>query len=365
MERNKKIIRVSFLGIFVNVLLVVFKGIVGFIANSISIILDAVNNLSDALTQVVTIIGAKLSDKKPTKKHPFGFGRIEYISNQIVAAIVIAIGAISLKESIGKIITPSTDTDYNTFAFIIISVSIVVKLVYGFYVNRMGNKLSSTALKATGTDAMFDSLLSLSTLICALIYVFGNVNIEGYVGCFISVMIIKAGIELMIETINSIIGNRIDSDLSTKIKEFITSYPEVNGAYDLIIHEYGPAKLIASVHIELNDNITASDIHRITREITERAYTEFDIILTVGIYASNDEQNELKEYIKSIISNYSTIKEMHGFYIDYKKNLVTFDLVFDFSENERPRIVSEITEKIKEKYSQYEIYVVLDNDFSD
>ena len=126
MERNKKIIRVSFLGIFVNVLLVVFKGIVGFIANSISIILDAVNNLSDAITQVVTIIGAKLSDKKPTKKHPFGFGRIEYISNQIVAAIVIAIGAISLKESIGKIITPSTDTDYNTFAFIIISVSIVV-----------------------------------------------------------------------------------------------------------------------------------------------------------------------------------------------------------------------------------------------
>ena len=365
MDRNKKIIRVSFLGIFVNVILVVFKGIVGLIANSISIILDAVNNLSDALTQVVTIVGTKLSDKKPTKKHPFGFGRIEYISNQIVAAIVIAIGAISLKESIDKIITPNTETNYTTFTFIIISVSIVVKLVYGFYVKHMGKKLSSTALKATGTDAMFDSLLSLSTLVCALIYVFGKVNIEGYVGALISVMIIKAGIELMIETINSIIGNRIDTELSTKIKELVNSYPEVNGAYDLIIHEYGPSKLIASIHVELDDNIVASDIHRITREITEKAYVEFGIILTVGIYASNDKQAELKEYIKSITSSYSSIKEMHGFYVNHEKNLITFDLVFEFTENDRQAIVSEIKNKINEKYPNYQIDIVLDNDFSD
>ena len=365
MDRNKKIIRVSFLGIFVNVILVVFKGIVGLIANSISIILDAINNLSDALTQVVTIIGTKLSDKKPTKKHPFGFGRIEYISNQVVAAIVIAIGAISLKESIEKIINPSTDTNYTTFAFIIISVSIVVKLVYGLYVKFMGKKLSSTALKATGTDAMFDSLLSLSTLVSALIYVFAKVNIEGYVGCLISVMIIKAGLELMIETINSIIGSRADSELTNKIKELVSSYPEVNGAYDLIIHEYGPAKLIASIHIELDDNIPASDIHRITREITEKAYYEFGIILTVGIYASNNEQKELKEYIKSIISEYSTIKEMHGFYIDYKTNLISFDLVFEFTENDRAGKVAVIKDKITAKYPGYKVDIVLDNDFSD
>lgn len=365
MDRNKKIIRVSILGIFVNVILVIFKGIVGLIANSISIILDALNNFSDAITQVVTLVGAKISGKKPTKKHPYGYGRVEYISNQIVAAIVIAIGAISLKEAIEKIINPSTDINYTAFTFIIISVSIVVKIIYGIYLRIVGKKLSSTALKATSIDAISDSILSLATLICAIIYVNVGKNFEGYAGVLISIIIIKAGIELMIETINSIIGNRVDDELAKKIKELVNSYDKVKGSYDLIINEYGPEKQIASIHIELDDDVKASEIHRITREITEKAFIEFGIILTVGIYASNDEQKELKDYITKIVNSYSTIKEMHGFYVDNTKKIISFDLVFDFKENERHKIIEKIKNDIESKYTDYEVYIVLDADYSD
>lgn len=364
-ERTGRIIKASVIGIIMNIALTIMKMIVGLIVGAISIVLDAVNNLSDAVSQIVTIIGTALSAKAPDKKHPYGYGRIEYVTSQVIAAIIIGVGIISLKEAIEKIITPS-EPDYTYYTIIILSVAIVAKIAYAIYTKIEGKKLNAQNLTATSTDSLMDSILTLSTLIAGVIVMMGGYNLEGYVGCIISLLIIRAGVELMIDAIKSIIGNRIDSGLSKELKEMITAYDGIMGAYDLTLHEYGPSKTIGSVHIEVDDKMNASDIHALTRKINEDVYLKYGIVLTIGIYATNDStihSLRIKEDVKEIINNYDSIIELHGFYI--KNNRISFDLVFDFSCKERVQIVNEIKEKLKEKYQEYDIDIVIDNDVSD
>ena len=219
-SREKTIVRTSVVGILTNILLVGFKAAVGLISNSIAIILDAVNNLSDALSSVVTIIGAKLGAKQPDKKHPLGYGRIEYLSSMIVAALVLYAGITSLVESIKKIITPEA-ADYGTATLIIIAVAIAVKLLLGLYVKKQGKKVHSSALSASGSDALFDAILSASVLASAVVYLIWGVSLEAYVGVMIAAFIIKAGIEMMIETLNDIIGKREDAEVTRELKRVV------------------------------------------------------------------------------------------------------------------------------------------------
>ena len=184
--REKAIVKTSIIGILTNVFLVVFKAVVGILSNSIAIILDAVNNLSDALSSVVTIIGAKLGAKQPDKKHPLGYGRIEYLSSMIVAAIVLYAGITSMVESVKAIFSPEK-AEYSAISLIIISVAIVVKLILGQYVKRQGKKHNSGALTASGSDALFDAILSASVLASAIIYLIWGISLEAYVGVIISV----------------------------------------------------------------------------------------------------------------------------------------------------------------------------------
>ena len=192
-NREKTIVRTSVVGIVTNVLLVGFKMTVGLISNSIAVILDAVNNLSDALSSVVTIIGAKLGAKQPNKKHPLGYGRIEYISSMIVAALVLYAGITSLVESVKKIIHPEA-AEYSAATLIIISVAIAVKLVLGLYVKKQGKKVNSGALTASGSDALFDAILSASVLASAIVYLIFGISLEAYVGVVIAGFIIKASV---------------------------------------------------------------------------------------------------------------------------------------------------------------------------
>ena len=274
-EREKAIVKTSVVGIVTNVFLAGFKAAVGIIANSIAVTLDAVNNLSDALSSVVTIIGAKLGAKQPNKKHPLGYGRIEYLSSMIVAAIVLYAGITSAVESVKKIISPEK-ADYSTLSLVIISVAIVVKLILGQYVKRQGKKHNSGALVASGSDALFDAILSSSVLASALIYIKWSISLEAYVGVLLSVFIIKAGIEMMVETVNDILGKRSEKEETDKIKHLICEEPEVRGAYDLIMFNYGPNKNYASVHIELPDTMTVEDADKLTRRIQTKVYLEHD-----------------------------------------------------------------------------------------
>ena len=366
MERQKKIIKTSILGIVVNLILVAFKAIVGVIVNSIAIILDAVNNLSDAISSIITIIGAKLSNKAPDKEHPYGHGRIEYFASVIISAIVLIAGVTSFKESFEKILNP-TQADYNTASLVIIIVAVIAKLAIGRYVKKIGEQLNSQSLIASGTDAFMDAVLSFSTLIAAIISLIWNISLEGYLGVIISIIIIKSSIDILKETINIIIGQRADPELTKKLKEKLNLYEEVQGAYDLNIHNYGPAKIIASVHIQVRNDMTAEEIHILTRQITYDIYNEFGIALTIGIYAANDkgEFGEIKKELKKIVAGYKEVLQVHGFYVDKSKENIFFDLIIDFKADDKEKIKSEIVEKLKAKYPKYNYNVILDSDITD
>lgn len=367
MDREKVIVKVSIQGIIVNVILVVFKAFVGLMANSIAIILDAVNNLTDALSQVITIIGTKLSQKEPDKEHPYGYGRIEYISAIIVAALVIFAGVTSLKESAIKVIHPA-DSEYSTVSLVIIAVAVVVKFVFGRYVKAKGESVGSQALVASGTDAFMDSILSFSTFVTAIITKVFGLSLEGIVGVILSVFIIKAGLEILRETLGSLIGDRTDSELSVSIKKFIREIEGVNGAYDLVLHDYGPSRSIGSIHIEVDEEMSAKDIHLLTRKIMYKVYEKFGIVLTVGIYATNNNDAETHSMLENIAQNalvHEHVINMHGFYVDYEEKHMAFDILVSHSAPSYKKVAETIKNETIAMYPGYTVDVAVDHDYSD
>ena len=366
-NREKTIVKTSVIGIITNLLLVGFKAFVGLISNSIAVILDAVNNLSDALSSVVTIIGAKLGAKQPDKKHPLGYGRIEYLSSMIVAALVLYAGITSLVESIKKIIHPDA-ADYSTVSLIIIAVAIAVKLVLGLYVRKQGKKVSSGALEASGSDALFDAILSASVLASAIVSLIWGVSLEAYVGVVIAGFIIKAGIEMMIETLNDIIGKREDAESTKELKEIICAEDAVLGAYDVTLFNYGPNKNYGSVHIELPDNLSVDDVDRITRKIQTDVFHKTGVILTgIGVYSFNTSDNEaaqMRNAVQKTVMTHDWALQMHGFYADTEKKTIRFDVVVSF-DVDRKEALERMYGEIKDLYPEYDVLIVPDVDIAD
>lgn len=366
-DREKIIIKTSIIGIITNVFLAIFKTTIGLLSNSIAITLDAVNNLSDAMSSVITIIGAKLGSKKPDKKHPLGHGRIEYLSSMLVAAIVLYAGITSIVESIKKIIK-SESANYSTISLIIIGVAIIVKIVLGSYVKMQGKKVNSGALVASGSDASFDAILSSSVLASAIIFIIWGISLESYVALIISIFIIKAGIDMMIETLDDIIGKRGNSEISEKIKDILKSQEEVRGAYDLNLFNYGPEKYYGSVHLELPDTMTVYDVDVLTRKVQLEIYNKTGVIMTgIGVYSYNtkdDEAAKIQNTIQNIVLSHEWALQIHGFYFDKQKNSISLDVVisFDIEHSDALRILKE---EIGKTYPYYELQIVTDIDVTD
>ena len=342
-NREKAIVKTSIIGIVTNVFLAGFKAVVGIISNSIAVTLDAVNNLSDALSSVVTIIGAKLGAKKPDKKHPLGYGRIEYLSSMIVAAIVLYAGITSLVESVKKIIWPE-EADYSTISLVIISVAIVVKLILGQYVKKQGKKYNSGALVASGSDALFDAVLSASVLASAIVYLVWGISLEAYVGVLLSAFIIKAGIEMMVETVNDILGKRNDKEEADHIRSLICEEPEVRGAYDLIMFNYGPNMNYASVHLELPDTMSVEEVDKLTRHVQVKIYQETGVILTgIGVYSYNTSDSEIanmRNTIQKTVLDHEWALQLHGFFVDTANKTIRFDVVLSLILTRRKQSAS-------------------------
>ena len=366
-NRDTIIVKTSIIGIITNIFLVIFKATIGLLSNSIAVILDAVNNLSDALSSVITIVGTKLANKLPNKKHPLGYGRIEYMSAMLVSAIVLYAGITSVIESIKRIVHPEP-SDYSIISLIIIAVAVVVKVLLGKYVKIQGKKVNSGALVASGSDAMFDALLSASVLISAIIYFTTKISLEAYVGVIISTVIIKAGIEMMKETLNDILGKRADTQTTKKIKQLLIEESEVKGAYDLIIHNYGPNKNLASVHLELPDIMTVEQVDVLTRKLQTKVYHETGVILVgVGVYSYNTKNNEISKIYNTIqetVMAYNWVLQMHGFYVDIEKKEIRFDIVMSF-EIEPKEGIKIISEKLAKIYPEYKFQIIADVDISD
>ena len=367
MSRSQQIIRTSWVGIGANVLLAGFKAAVGILASSMAIVLDAVNNLSDALSSVITIVGTKLSQRPADRKHPFGFGRIEYFSAIIIAVIVLSAGITSLLESVKKIFDP-TEPQYTTTTLVVIVVAIVVKLVLGRYVKKKGEQLKSDALIASGSDALFDAIITLATLVSAGIMLLWGVSLDGILGALISVVIIKAGVEMLASPVNELLGTSISADFAKQIQKEVSDFEGVHGVYDLILHNYGPDVKIGSLHINVFDSLSAYDIHGLTRRISIQMYERHGIIMTVGVYAIATGENrraELQAGVMQTLTAHKDIVQVHGFYYSEKERFLSVDVVPNLSVRDETAFVSQLTAEIQPMVPDQQVVIVVDHNYNE
>ena len=367
-SRDSIIIRTSVIGILANIALAAFKAVVGLSSNSIAIVMDAVNNLSDAASSVITIVGTKLAGREPDKKHPFGYGRIEYLSATIISLLVLYAGITAFTESVKKIIHPDSP-DYGAAALIIVAAAVVVKLLLGRYVKGIGEKVNSDSLKGSGEDATLDSVISASTLVAAAIYLFFHVSLEAWLGAVIAVVIIKSGVEMLRDTLSKILGERVDAQLAADMKATIRNNPEVRGAYDLILHDYGPDLYNGSVHIEVPDTMTADELDRLNRKITREVYDKHGVALTaISVYSYNTkdpEAAEVRNRVSKIVTADPYVREMHGFYMDKIEKRMRFDGVVSFDAEDRNKVYREVCEKVQREFPDYKLLIAMDADFSE
>ena len=365
--REKTIVRTSIIGIIANVFLAAFKAAIGLMSNSIAIILDAVNNISDAGSSLITIVGAKLAGRQPDKKHPFGYGRIEYLSAMIISIIVLYAGITSFVESVKQIIQPETP-DYSVVSLVIVAVAVVVKFFLGRYVKATGEKVNSDSLINSGEDARLDSVISASTLAAAVIFLVFGLSLEAWLGAVISLVIIKSGVGMLKETISQILGEANDAELAKGIKQTVRSFPEVHGAYDLVLHNYGPDAWNGSIHIEVPDTCTADRLDALIRDIETEVYKKHNVILTaVGVYSMNTRDKVITDtlrQVKDIVMAHEHVKGMHGFYLDREKKSMRFDAVISFDAEDRQAVYQAVVEDVQKAFPDYELRIAMDLDLS-
>jgi len=367
-KRGRVIIRASIIGIVANVFLAGFKALIGIISSSISIVLDAVNNLSDALSSVITIIGTKLAGREADKKHPFGYGRIEYLSSLVISGIVLYAGVTSLVESIKNIINPK-EPDYSVVSLVIVGLAVFVKIGLGLFVKTTGEKVNSDSLINSGKDALLDSVISSATLVAALIFTFSGVSLEAYLGAIISLVIIKAGFEMLSDTVSKLLGEPGDVQLLQDIKKTVCEFPGVRGAYDLILHNYGPDTYSGSIHIEVDDDFKIDRLDELNREIMVAVNQKYHVLLTaVGVYSVNTKDEDtirLKEEIGKLVLAHKFVKQIHGFYYSRKEQSVRFDVVISFDAESRQAVFAEVYEELKAKYPNLQFALAMDMDYGE
>lgn len=367
-NRDHQIVKTSVIGIIANVFLAVLKAVIGMISGSIAITLDAVNNLSDAASSVITIVGTKLAAKPANRKHPFGYGRIEYLSAMIISVIVLYAGITSLRESVDKIIRPE-QAEYTAVSLFIVAAGVLVKIILGRYVESVGKKVNSDSLVNSGRDATLDSIISASTLAAAIIFLLTGVSLESWLGAVISVVIIKSGIEMLAQTLSEILGERADKGLARQIKATVLQFPGVSGVYDLVLNNYGPDCYNGSLHIEVPDTYDANQIDELIRKITYAVYTQHQVILTaIGVYSMNTRDPhviEVRENIRKLVFAEPFVIQMHGFYLEEEEKKIRFDLVISFDSPDRIATWENAVRRVKEAYPDYQISAVMDTDFSE
>ncbi len=366
-SREANIVKTSIVGIVVNVILSVFKIFVGSITGSIAIVLDAVNNLSDALSSVITIIGMYLSSKPPNRKHPYGYGRIEYFSALIIAAIIITAGVDSLIESVHKIFAPS-DVSYSLIAFVIMIVAIIAKLLLGRYTIKKGRENNSESLINSGKDASFDAILTSATLVSAIIFTLFHINLDGILGAIIGIVIIKSGLEMILSSLSEILGERVNEELSENIHRDVEKFDNVHGAYDLVLNNYGPENYIGSIHIGVDESLTGGEIYKLSRKIQGEIIRKYGIFLTIGIYATNSKDPEIQKIISSLTETCmakENILQIHGIYVDKETKTINLDIVVDFDIEDTEKYKENLIKELEESFKDYTIYIILERSISD
>lgn len=358
------------IGILVNLLLFIIKLSVGIIASSIAVMADAFNNLSDAASSLVTILGFKLSSMPADKEHPFGHGRLEYLSALIVAFMVMLVGVQFIKTSFNKILNPEPVT-FELIPFILLFVSIFLKIWLSRFNKYIGDKINSSALKAASIDALGDVFTTSCVVISFLAVKFTTFPIDGYVGLGVALFIVYSGFNLVRDTINPLLGEAPDPELVSAIQDKVHSYENILGTHDLIIHNYGPGKCMASIHAEIPSDISIVTIHEIIDKAEREISAELKIYLVIHIDPVCNIEGEVKEAydeIQKVIDEYDFIDSIHDFRVVGEgdiKNLI-FDVVLDVSKKSNisdDDLIIIISKRIKKIHPSYNCVITIDKHY--
>ena len=365
--RGKYAMLSSITGIVVNILLSIFKLSIGIFANSMAIISDALNNISDAGSAIVTMIGFKLSQKKVDADHPWGHGRMEYITGFFVDILIILVGFELLQSSIDKIIHPELPS-INNITIILLVVAIIAKLWLFVFYRKIAKTINSAAIKGTAYDSISDSISTLAVLISAFVAKFLSISIDGYVSLLVSIFILFTGYKAIKEIIDLLLGQKPDSEFVNQIEEFTKKYETIEGIHDIMVHDYGPGRKIVSFHAEVPANSDICRAHDIIDQMEQDIYEKFGCITTIHmdpIVVDNEEINQMKKFTEEIVESINSEFSIHDFRMTdggERINLI-FDLVITTDKNINvEEIISKIQEEIHKKNNKY--YAVIKAEYS-
>ena len=355
----------SGLGIIVNLLIAAIKVILGLLANSIAIISEGVNNASDALTSVLTLVGTKLAGKKPDKKHPFGYGRIEYLTSLIIAIAILITGFEMITSSVELIFNPEP-MDISIAALLAVAISAVIKFFLGIYTIKQGKRADSGALTAVGLDCRNDSFVSVVTIASAIIFLVFDFSIDAYVGIFTSLIILKAGFEVLKDTVSELLGKPGDEELAEKLYKEIRSTEGVLGAADMMLHNYGPDAYSGSVNIEMDHEMTVGEIYEILHALQLRIMYEHKVTMVFGIYAVDNDHEDVKAIRKTVadfVLAQEHVKSFHAVYLDPNSPKIYCDLIVDYDLADWDALREEFAAYMAERFPENEIVLTVETEF--
>lgn len=352
-EREKVGTKASIVGIVTNAALFVLKFILGSMMRSVAVIADGFNNLSDAASSIVSLIGFKVAGKKPDAKHPFGYGRIEYIAALVVSFLILTTGLSVIKDSFANIIKPES-LSVTLAGFIGLGISIVAKIVLGLYTKGLGKKIDSISLIASGTDALNDVIVTFATVISMVVFAIFKVNIDGYIGCVVAFFIIKAGVEVVMDALGPLLGQPADKEVVDKIEEIILSGEGIVGVHDLVVHNYGPGRIFASAHAEIPSDCDLLRMHDIIDQVENKIFKELNIEITIHfdpIDINNDNLARMREKVAKIVNDIDSTLKFHDFRMvsGHTHTNLIFDIVYPYNcKLKEEEVLQKIDEKIDE-----------------
>lgn len=363
--REGIIVTTSGMGILVNLLIAVTKIVVGLISSSIAIISEGANNAGDALSSVMALIGAKLAKKHPDEKHPFGYGRIEYLCGLVIAVVILVTGIELLIGSAKRIFHPET-LHISYIALVLVALSAAVKFFLGNYTVRMGRKVGSTALEAVGTDCKTDCFASIITIVSALIFLVFKWNVDAYAGVITSLLLIKAGVEALRETLSEILGRPGDKELAAKLYKEIRSTDGILAAVDMMLHNYGPEAWSGSVNVEIDHKKTVGEIYQFLHELQLRIMHEYHVTMVFGVYAvdyDGEYMKELRKTIAGFIRKQEHVKSFHAVYIDQRSDKIYCDFIVDYELKDWEELKKKFEQYMAEKYTGKEVVLTIETEF--
>lgn len=364
-EREGVITAVSALGIAVNLLIAAAKVVLGLFASSIAIVSEGVNNASDAMTSVLTLVGSRLAGKHPDAKHPFGYGRVEYLTSLVIAGLILFTGIEMLISSVRLIFEPS-ELNVSVPALAVVAVSAVIKFLLGVFTVSAGKRSGSGALVGVGLDCRNDSFISVVTILSAVIFIVSGVSVDAYVGALMSLLVVKAGFDVLRDTVSELLGRPGDAELAAKLYREIRSTPGILGAVDMMLHNYGPDAYSGSVNVEIDHEKTVGEVYDFLHALQLRIMREYNVTLVFGVYAVDGDHEEvrvIRQRIAEFVRAHEHVKSFHAVYLDPASPRLYCDLIVDYELHDWSLLRGEFTDFMRESFPERELVLTIETEF--